>query len=59
MPHNTEMIHNLNKDLFVKIKISNIPRPSFIWNYFGHLYKQPSEPLDIEREYIVKYALIK
>ncbi|CAF1526944.1 unnamed protein product [Rotaria magnacalcarata] len=43
--------HDLNKDLFVKIKIPNVPRPSFIWNYFGHLYKQPSEPLDIERIY--------
>ncbi|CAF3381668.1 unnamed protein product [Rotaria socialis] len=51
MPRNTEKIHDLNKDLFVKIKIPNVPRPSFIWNYFGHLYKQPNEPLDIERIY--------
>ena len=51
MPHNTEKIHDLNKVLFVKIKIPDVPRPSFIWNYFGHLYKQPSEPLDVERIY--------
>jgi hypothetical protein len=27
------------------------PKPSFIWNYFGHLHKKPNELLDNERIY--------
>ncbi|CAF3328276.1 unnamed protein product [Rotaria sp. Silwood2] len=51
MARDIEKNHDLNKNLFIQIKIPNVPRPSFIWNYFGHLYKKPSEPLDLERIY--------
>ncbi|CAF4343125.1 unnamed protein product, partial [Rotaria socialis] len=36
---------------FINIKPPNVPKPSFVWNYFGHLYKKPNEPLDMERVY--------
>ena len=44
-------INHLNKNLFVHIKPPKTPKPSFVWNYFGHLHKKPDEPLDTDRIY--------
>jgi len=41
----------LIKNLFVNIKPPNVPKPSFVWNYFGNLYKKPNEPVDIQHVY--------
>ncbi|CAF4239159.1 unnamed protein product [Rotaria sordida] len=46
-----DRIDDLNKTLFIHIQLPNVPRPSFIWNYFGHLYKNPKEALDLDRIY--------
>ncbi|CAF3675825.1 unnamed protein product [Rotaria socialis] len=43
------IMNGLNKNVFINIKPPNVPKPSFVWNYFGHLYKKPNEPLDMER----------
>ncbi|CAF3773476.1 unnamed protein product, partial [Rotaria sp. Silwood1] len=51
MPLDPDKIDDLNKTLFVHIQLPNVPRPSFIWNYFGHLYKNPREALDLDRIY--------
>jgi len=51
MPAERKKIDDLNKTLFIDIQIPNVPRPSFIWNYFGHLYKKPNVKLDSERIY--------
>ncbi|CAF4858831.1 unnamed protein product, partial [Rotaria sp. Silwood1] len=44
-------IYFANKNLFIKINPPNIPKPSFVWNYFGYLYKTPNEPVDKEHVY--------
>ena len=51
MPHDIKSFNDLNQTLFIHTKIPNVPRPSFIWNHFGHLYKIPNEPLVLERIY--------
>ncbi|CAF1300087.1 unnamed protein product [Rotaria sordida] len=51
MPLDLDKIDDLNKTLFIYIQLPNVPRPSFIWNYFGHLYKKPREALDLGRIY--------
>ncbi|CAF3611898.1 unnamed protein product [Rotaria sp. Silwood1] len=51
MPLDLDKIDELNKTLFIHIQPPNVPRPSFIWNYFGHLYKNPREALDLDRIY--------
>ncbi|CAF3833892.1 unnamed protein product, partial [Rotaria sp. Silwood1] len=51
MPLDPDKIDDLNKTLFVHIQLPNVPRPSFIWNYFGHLYKNPRKALDLDRIY--------
>ena len=46
------------KNLFIQIKQSNTSKPSFVWNYFGRLYRKPSEAIDLEKHFIVQYVLI-
>lgn len=33
-------------DLFVRPNSSNVTTASFVWDYFGHLYRKPNELLD-------------
>lgn len=51
MPLVRNEINHLNKNLFINTKIPNVPRPSFVWNYFGYLYKKPTIALDSQRVY--------
>jgi hypothetical protein len=44
-------IYNPLKNLFIRINAPNLPKSSFVWNYFGHLYKKPDNPLDTKRVY--------
>ncbi|CAF1371570.1 unnamed protein product [Rotaria sp. Silwood1] len=44
-------IYCASKNLFIKINIPNVPKPSFVWNYFGYLYKKPNESVDNEHVY--------
>ncbi|CAF0869264.1 unnamed protein product [Didymodactylos carnosus] len=39
------------KNLFIQRKPPNTPKSSFIWNYFGRLYRKPNESLDLEKNY--------
>jgi hypothetical protein len=39
------------KNLFIQIKAPNTSKPSFVWNYFGRLYKKPNERIDLEKFY--------
>ncbi|CAF4145215.1 unnamed protein product, partial [Rotaria sordida] len=39
------------KNLFIQIKPPNTYKPSFVWNYFGRLYKKPNEAIDLEKFY--------
>lgn len=39
------------KDLAVRINLPSILKSSIVWNYFGHVYKQPDQKLDGERLY--------
>ena len=51
MPLDKNKIDDLNKTLFINIEIPNVPKPSFIRNYFGYLYKESSTELDSKRIY--------
>jgi hypothetical protein len=42
-------INGLLENLFIRINPPNVPKASFVWSYFGHLYKKPNERLDAER----------
>ena len=45
------IIDDLIKILFINTKVPNVPRSSFVWNYFGRLYRKPSTQLDSKRIY--------
>lgn len=44
-------LHHPLQHLFIRINLPNLSKSSFVWNHFGHLYKQPHDPLDTERVY--------
>lgn len=51
MPPNVEKINAETKDLFIQIQVPNVPKTSFVWNYFGHLWNSSKESLDLDRVY--------
>ena len=44
-------ISHLLKDLHVSINSSNVLKPSIVWNYFGHIHKNPDQKLDTDHFY--------
>ena len=41
----------LLKDLLVRINVPNVPKPSIVWTYFGHLYSHADELSDCDHFY--------
>ena len=51
-------ISHLLKDLLVSISSSNVLKPSIVWNYFGHIHKNPDQKLDTDHSYCKKFVWI-
>ena len=49
--HHLPNIYNTLKNLFIRINPPNQLKSSFVWNYFGHLYKKPNDSSDTGRIY--------
>ena len=47
MAHDSSLL----KDLFIRINIPNVPKPSIVWTYFGHLYKHADQLLHHDHFY--------
>ena len=44
-------VDRLLKDHFVRINVPNVPKPSIVWTYFGHLYSHSGELSDCDHFY--------